>query len=203
MILFDELLDTLDFKAKAEKLAADFREKNGLGRIHQLGLVVPDVEAAALALESRGLGPFFIASGAPVLWREKGRDLSFKGKLGMAMHRGFELELLEPGAGSSFYGDCVDRAGKIVVQHLGLLVEEVDEWSGRLSGQGCPVRVRGRIKTGPLTTDFAYMDTMEEAGLVIEFISWKVLGRGFTPPGGLYHALGKVQKLTGWRSLST
>ncbi|HUT52818.1 MAG TPA: VOC family protein [bacterium] len=199
MIMLDDLLGAADFRAAVDGLAAEFRAGRRLPPVHQLGLVVPDVEAAAAELEARGIGPFFIAGGAPVLWRERGQERSFKGKLGMAGHKGFELELLEPGMGSDFYRSCLDGDGKIVVQHLGFLVDDVDAWA---EGLAVPVHVRGRIKTGPLVTEFVYLDTMEKLGIIIEFINWRLFGIRIKPRGGLYHALGRFEKLIGKRSLS-
>lgn len=200
---FIELLEAPDFGSAVEELGRGFRERHGLpARPHQLGLVVPEVETAAFDLEKRGIGPFFIAAGKPRLWRERGTGRRFSGKLGLAYHRGFELELLEPGEGSDFYRQHLDPEGRIVVQHLGFLVEEVDREAEQLAlSSGCPIYVRGRLKTGPLTTEFAYMDTAAEAGLVMEFISWKLLGRNFPPRPGLIHFLGRLEKWTGKRSV--
>ncbi len=57
MVLFTELLESVDFGKAVGNLAREFREKQGLPDVHQLGLVVSDVEAAASELESRGIGP--------------------------------------------------------------------------------------------------------------------------------------------------
>lgn len=197
MAFLDELLANADFRAAVAELAREFRERHALPEVHQLGLVVPDAIAAAAELERRGIGPFFIAAGRPVLWQERGQDRVFQGRMGLAYHHGFELELLEPGTGSDFYRQSLNPQGRIVVQHLGFLVPDVDAAAAKT---GAPVWVRGRIKTGPMITEFVYLDTVAEAGLVIEFISWKLLGVRFTPVAGLIHALGRLQKWSGKRS---
>ena len=199
MALLLELMANADFSEAVADLAREFRERHDLPAVHQLGLVAPDVEAAAAELEQRGIGPFFIAAGRPVLWRERGEDKTFQGKLGFAYHQGFELELLEPGQGSDFYRQSLDPQGRILIQHLGFLCPDVDAAAGRL---GSPVWVRGRIKTGPMLTDFAYLDTGAEAGLVIEFISWRFLGLALAPPRGLIRALGRLEKWSGKRCLN-
>jgi hypothetical protein len=201
MVLLDDLLASADFKGAVNDLAREFRKEHQLPEVYQLGLVVPDVEAAAADLEARGLGPFFIAEGSPALWREKGEDRSFRGKLGLAHYHGFELELLEPGEGSDFYGECVDPEGRAVVQHLGFLVNDVDEWASRLRGSEVPLRIRGKIKSGPMDHDFAYMDTVDRAGLIIELISPRLFGRSYSRPSGVVHLLGRLQKLAGKRSI--
>jgi hypothetical protein len=201
MVVLNDLLAAADFPAAVDALAADFRRAHHLPPIHQLGLVTPSAETAAAELEARGIGPFFIAAGAPVLWRERGQDRRFAGKLALAYHRGYELEPLEPGEGSDFYRRSLDPAGRTVVQHLGMLVSDVDDWAQRMERAGFPVWVRGRLKSGPLVTDFAYLDTEAEAGLVIEFIRWTVFGREFSPPPKLIHAIGRLQRWSGKRCL--
>ena len=200
MVLLGDLLNAADFSKAVDGLAREFRDQHKLPAIHQLGLTVPDVEDAARDLEAKGIGPFFIANGSPVFWRERGQERSIRGKMGLANHRGFELELLEPTEGSEFYRQSLNPADGIVVQHLGLLVQDVDEWADRLGATGSPVWIRGKLKIGPATADFCYMDTVEEAGLIIEFISWRIFGRPFSPPATLYHVAGRLEKWSGKRS---
>jgi len=202
MVFLGDVLNATDFSQAVDGLAREFRDQHELPAIHQLGLTVPDVQDAARDLEAKGIGPFFIANGSPVFWREQGQVRSIRGKMGLAHHRGFELELLEPTEGSDFYRQSLDPAGGIVVQHLGLLVQDVDEWADRLAAAGSPVWIRGKLKIGPATADFAYMDTVKEAGLIVEFISWRIFGRTFSPPAVLYHAAGRLEKWLGKRSIT-
>jgi hypothetical protein len=202
MVLLGDLLNAADFSKAVDGLAREFRDQHKLPAIHQLGLTVPNVENAARVLEAKGIGPFFIANGSPVFWRERGQERSIRGKMGLANHRGFELELLEPTEGSEFYRQSLNPADGIVVQHLGLLVQDVDEWADRLGATGSPVWIRGKLKIGPATADFCYMDTVEEAGLIIEFISWRIFGRDFSFPAALYHGAGRLEKWFGKRSIT-
>lgn len=137
MISFHDLLAGGDLRASARELAGDFGKRFALPGVHQLGLVVPDVE----------------------------------------------------------------EAGRPVVQHLGFLVRDADIWAAVLAQAGYPVWVKGMLSAWPTSTRFAYMDTVRDAGLVIEFISWRLLGLPFRPVPGLYHALGRIQKLTGKRTV--
>jgi len=202
MILLEDLLHDEDWSKTVNSLAREFRDQHRLPPIHQLGLVVSSVEDAARSLEAQGIGPFFIASGSPVLWRERGQERSMQGKMGLGYHRGFEFELLEPGEGSDFYRQSLDPQGRIVVQHLGLLVRDVDKWADRLTMAGAPLWIRGQLKIGPVKVDFAYMDTVQKAGIVIEFISWRILGWAFRPPAGILESVGRLEKWSGKRSIS-
>ena len=202
MVFLEDLLSADDFGAAVDGLAREFRDRHELPAIHQLGLVVPDVKEAAHTLEDHGIGPFFIAHGSAAWWRERGQDGSVRGDLGLAYYKGFELELLEPGEGSDFYRQSLDPEGRIVVQHLGLLVRDVDEWIEKLEAAGTSTWVRGRVKMGPVRAEFAYMDAMDEVGFIIELIAWCTFGWITTPPTGVVKVLGRLQKWSGKRSMS-
>ena len=202
MIFLEELLAAPDFEKALGTLASDLRGRFGLPKIHQLGLAVADAEKAALKIEAQGLAPFFIASGSPAFWIERGENRSFNGKLGFSHHHGVELELLEPGTGSDFYRRSLDPDGRIVIQHLGFLVDDVDVWAEKLKAGGFDVWVRGAIELGPAKTQFAYMDTERDAGLIIEFISQRFLGLGWWPMDAVFKAVARIQKWTGKRSLA-
>jgi len=202
MVLFEDLLAAENFKGAVDALAVDFRKAYDLPEVHQLGLVVEDVEAAAEKLESQGFGPFFIATGAPVFWKERGEEREVSGKLGLATHEGIELELLEPLNGSDFYTNSLDPDGKIVVQHLGFLTKDVDGHVEKTSKGGIPLYVRGQLKAFPSKTDFAYMEPLEENGLIMEFINWQLMGKSIRPPARLFKLIGTLEKWTGKRSIA-
>jgi hypothetical protein len=201
MIYLDDLFKADDFAQAVNELAANFMREQDLPKVHQLGLVVPDVEKAAEKLETKGFGPFFIATGSPVFWREKGEERSISGKLGLAYHKGVELELLEPVKGSDFYTQSLDPYGRVAVQHLGFLVKDVDAWADKVTKAGLPVWVRGQLKAWPSKTDFAYMEPLKENGLIMEFINWRVFGFSFSPPPKLLKTIGRIEKWTGKRSI--
>jgi len=200
--LLEDLLKTGDLASASTGLAAGIRTRFSLPPLHQLGLVVPDAEKAASDLEAQGVRRFLILGGRPVLWRERGEERSPQGKMGLAFHQGLELELLEPMRGSDFYRQHLDPAGRPLVQHLGFLVDDVDGWAGKLTVAGFPIWVRGRLQLGPLRCEFAYMDTISDAGLVVEFIRWQLFGRAFSPPAGVLGGLARLVRWSGRRSLS-
>jgi len=56
MIFFDDLIRQGNFTHNAERLSHPVRKAHGFPSLHQLGLVVPDVEQAAEKLEEKGFG---------------------------------------------------------------------------------------------------------------------------------------------------
>lgn len=202
MIYFEDLMRQPDFYAALDSLIPEYRDKFSLPEIYQLGLVVEDVEEAALYLEERGVDPFFIASGSPALWLEKRERRSFKGKLGRSYYHGVELELLEPGEGSDIYKRSLDPEGRIVVQHLAFWVDDVDVWAKKLVDASIRVLIRGVNKLGPMETQFVYMDTEKTTGIIIEFISRKFFGLDWWPLDPVFKVVARYQKWTGKRSLA-
>lgn len=206
-MLFDELFRPEDskgvFLGRVDELARTFRDRHGVGQIHQLGLAVADVEDAARGLEARGAGPFFIAAGETALWREAGTERRYRGKLGIGYLHGLEIELLEAGDGSDLYARFMDPGGRPAVHHLAFVVDEVGPWRRKMQGAGCPVQVEGTIRTGPLRIDFAYFDTLEPAGVLLEFESYRLLRLlRRRPPAAFYHAVGRLQRWSGIRSFN-
>jgi hypothetical protein len=202
MIHLDDFLRGANWERRAASLARPLREAHAFPPLHQLGIVAPDVEQTAVALEASGFGPFCIARGAPAFWYEKGRACRVSGKMGLAYHHGLEIELLEPLAGSAFYRDALDPCGRPVVHHLGFLVDDVDAWAGKLWSEGIGIWVRGQLKTGPVKTDFVYMEPTAGNGPIMEFISWKLFDRRIKPGPAVAHTIGRIQKWTGKRCLS-
>lgn len=201
-MLLADMITSPGFNARMQEIAAPFRKQTGIPfRVHQAGIVVPDVEKAAADLEAQGLGPFMMAAATLPRWTERGGERTFRGKMGVAYLDGIELELLEPGEGSDFYRQHVDAKGRPVIQHIGFLTHAVDEWADRLSKAGCPVWVRGRIGVGPLSINFAYMDTVSRTGTILEFIGYRFAGIPAGPTEGLMRAAAWLQKKTGKRCI--
>jgi hypothetical protein len=201
MVLSDIMADA-DFTSRVQSIALESRKKLGIDvPVYQLGVVVPDVVAAAADLEAKGIKPFLLMGGSARSWKERGADGAMKSRLGFGYHHGIEIELLEPGSGSDFYRRSLDTSGRPFVQHLGFLVSDVDAWAKKLVDAGSPVYVRGRLGVGPLRIEFAYMDTEKEAGLILEFICHRLFGIWIRPPIWLQQLIGRIEIKAGKRCL--
>jgi hypothetical protein len=201
MIYLDELLSSDNFTLATSRIAQGFRHRYELPLLHQLGIVVPDIEAAASSLEARGMGPFFIVSGRPVFWNELGRLRDISLKIGLAYHRGVELELIEPGENAEFYRDRMDPSGRMVVHHLGFLVDDVEAHAAVLGKDGMRTWVRGTIRAFPSTAQFAYMETEAQAGIIVEYITMRYFGLRLPMPHAVFNGLGRLEKALGVRCM--
>ena len=197
--IFDQQWQSADFYAQTQALTADFQQAFKLPPVHQLGIVVADVEQAATRLEQAGLGPFFVAAGAPRLWREAGVTRPMSGKLGMAYKDHIEIELLEPGLHTDFYRRSLDPSGRAVIQHLGYRVAQVDDAAQRLVAAGFPLMVRGCLRSLGMQCHFAYLDTRAACGFVTEFIDFRLMGLR-VPPAWVYQAMARLQQGLGRRA---
>lgn len=197
----DEMLCCGKVPSQDDLLPREFREKYGLGKIHQLGLAVPDVSAAAKRLEEKGLGPFLVAEDDLALWIERGENKSFHGKLGMAFLGGYELELLEEGRGSTVYSECFREDGLIALHHVGLLDHNLEDRMKQFNDAGLETGVRAKIKLGPLTIDVAYMDAREEVDMYVEFIDYRLAGIPITPTPIIMKSVARLLRLLRVREL--
>ena len=203
MTLLREFMAAKSFRAAVNELAAPICRRFDLPDVYQLGLVVPDAEAADEAMvRDWGLDPAFMLDGQAALWIEDGKELQVSGRLGFTYYQGYELELIEPRQGADFYARDLNPDGEIFLHHFGFLVHDLDLQTARLTSQGVSLLVRGRIHSGPLTADFSYLDTRGEFGLITELICMRFLGFHTRIPPPLARYMGRRQIKSGKRALS-
>jgi hypothetical protein len=184
MTLFSELATAADFTTAVREIADPLTQKLNLPAVSQLGLVVPDASAASYAMvRDWGLDPAVIIDSDVARWIENGCEKTTSARYGFCYHRGFELELIEPRAGTDFYARECGGEGGIVLHHVGVRVRDLDLETARLTSRGVPLLVRGRSGAGPFRGDFSYLDTRAEFGIIVELISTRFLGlRARIPP---------------------
>jgi methylmalonyl-CoA/ethylmalonyl-CoA epimerase len=140
-------------------------EKSPFSELHHLMIVVNDIEKAVKYYESIGIGPF--RSYPPLREYEKlnVEDESAFYKLIMkeAPMGPIVLQLCQPGPGDSIYKDFLERKGE-GIQHLGFVVEDIDEEEAKLQERGFKVLSSGRRADG---SGFTYFDTEDDAGVTL------------------------------------
>jgi hypothetical protein len=203
MTLLSEFMTAESLPAAVNKLATPICRQLDLPDVYQLGLVVPDAVAADEAMvRDWGLDPSLMIDGEAALWIENGKELDIGARLGLTYHQGYELELIEPRKGADFYARDLKPDGEIFLHHFGFLVHDLDLQTARLTSQGVPLLVRGRIQSGPLRGDFSYLDTRGEFGLITELICIQFLGIHTRIPPPLARFVGRHQTRSGKRVLS-
>lgn len=204
MTLLKELVGAPDFTAAVEKLVDPICRRFELPDAYQLGFVVSDVVAADEAMtRDLALEAAFIFDSHTDRWIEGGKESQADARFGFSYHHGFELELIEPRQGAGFYLRGLDSCREPSLHHVGFRVRDLDLQTARLAGQGVPLLVRGRSGSGPVSGDFAYLDTRPEFGIITELVSTRFLGiQVRVPPPRLARHMARRQKSSGKRVLS-
>ncbi len=138
-------------------------------QITQIGLVVDDIEKAALAW-SKALGvakpEIIITDPVEKAHTEyKGESSTARAKLTFFHIGPLMLELIEPMAGKSTWKDQLDQQGPSL-HHIAFEVEDIDEHLSALDDHEMILVQRGEFEGGR----YAYLDGQEHYATVIELL---------------------------------
>jgi catechol 2,3-dioxygenase-like lactoylglutathione lyase family enzyme len=143
----------------------------GLG---QIGYVVQDVDKTISYYRNTfGVRPWMVMDERPELCIETGKEVHPVLRIALAYVGPVQVELIQVMEGESIHlnhpADCPWR-----IHHLGFMVQDLDRRLDACRKLGIEDLQRGTIKDIGFTVDYAYLDTVEEAGAVIEFIQWRL-----------------------------
>lgn len=138
--------------------------------VYQLGYVVRDIDRACQFYEATyGVGPFTVIpevdmDGALL----RGQPVETGIKVAFAKSDKVEIEFIQPLRGKNLYTEFLDAKGD-GIHHLGFLVDDMDAWKAQFAARGFePVFHRDMG-----VMEFAYFDTSEVGGLMLELLRWK------------------------------
>lgn len=135
-------------------------------KIDQLGYVYKDAEKQAKIMEETyGIPKFaFIGDGAahPIIYR--GKELDYAAKIGISRLFSTQVELIQPIKGKSSHTEFLDK-GREGLQHISLFVDDIEPYVKALTDKGIELIQSGQIGK----QKFAYLDTEETFGIIIEF----------------------------------
>jgi hypothetical protein len=159
----------------ADALAALARLRApGTGEVHQVGIVVAELDAAVAAHSClHGCGPgdwrldaFDSGSVDELSVRGEPADFSMR----LAFHGSApELELIQPLAGPSIYAEWLAEHGP-GLHHLAVAVTSLDEAIEAMERAGLPAIQAGRGFAPNGRGGFAYFDTTATLGCVLEAV---------------------------------
>jgi len=145
--------------------------------VRQIGIVVRDLARTAGAYQALGIGPWYRLRPKGMEVELRGRPLDTRIDIAVAYSGRTQLELIEPGGGDpNLYDEHLRERGE-GLHHLGFCVRNVARRVEEVRALGIGVLQRGTIRTptGGVTR-FAYLDTREASGVIIELIESR-LGR--------------------------
>jgi len=135
--------------------------------VDQVGIVVRNLDQAIEMYSSIwGIGPWDVQNVEFGDVTVRGKPASLKARIGFAQLGPVQIELIQPLEGRSIYDEHLETKGE-GLHHLGFLVPDMEERVAEMERRGVAVLQSGRMgrKSG-----FAYMDTTQSAGVILEFI---------------------------------
>jgi catechol 2,3-dioxygenase-like lactoylglutathione lyase family enzyme len=150
------------------------RKKLRLPAIGQLGFVVRDTDETARYYEQVfGLGPWTIMDGETSECTNRGVPVTIRGKIGIAQVGAVQLELIQILQGESIHSEFLKERGE-GLHHIGFYVRDIGARLQACKDADIEVLQRGAIKQGPITIDYAYLDTVSIGGAVFEYIQYRL-----------------------------
>ena len=145
-----------------------------LPKLGQIGYVVKDVyKTVAYYRDMLGIRPWMMLDERPEPCIEKGKEVHPLLKIALAYTGAIQLELIQVVEGESVHLNHPAES-PWRVNHLGFMVQDIDKRLDACRKMGIDVLQRGTIKDVGFTVNYAYLDTVKEAGVVIEFIQWRL-----------------------------
>jgi methylmalonyl-CoA/ethylmalonyl-CoA epimerase len=138
-------------------------------RLHHVGVVVRDIEAAIAHLETLGFGPFKFDDDHKVFAIDfegelHGKPAQWTTKISNALMGDVELELLEPSEGDQALKETLDAQGE-GLHHIGWLTSDLKGDIERATAKGAKIWTTS-IKPGQ--PGFVYFEGSEIGNIAIE-----------------------------------
>jgi len=155
-------------------------------RFNQIALVVRDLEATMRQYwDLLGIGPWRVYTYGPPLvpiMTYRGRSQSYRMRLALADVGDLMLELIQPLSGESIYAEHLEQKGE-GLHHMGVFVPVFDEAITEALSLGHTVIQSGRGYGRWGDGGFAYLDTQEALGMILELIE---IPRERVPPEAVF-----------------
>ncbi len=150
------------------------RKKLRLPVIGQLGFVVRDTDETVRYYEQVfGLGPWTIMDGETTDCTNRGEPATIRGKIGIAQVGAVQFEVIQIMEGESIHSEFLQERGE-GLHHIGFYVRDIDARLEACKDAGIEVLQKGTIKQGPITINYAYLDTVSIGGVVFEYIQYRL-----------------------------
>lgn len=145
----------------------------------QVGIVVRDIDRTVDYYEKTfGIGPWAIFVGEPDSCVERGEEITFVGKMATAQAGPVQIELIQILEGRTLHSDFLgDRDEGL--HHLGFFVRDIDTRLRGAREAGIEVLQHGVLRQLGLKIEYAYLDTTETGGVILEYIQSTFLGLPF------------------------
>jgi len=150
------------------------KKQLGLPEVGQIGYVVTDVpNTIAYYRDTFGIRPWMLLDERPEPCIEKGKEVHPLLRIALAYEDSTQLELIQVVEGETFHLNHV-KEGKKEAHHLGFMVHNINKRLDDCHKMGIEILQRGTIRDSGLTIDYAYLDTVDQIGIIIELLQWRL-----------------------------
>jgi len=150
------------------------REQLRLPEVGQIGCVVTDMnKSIAYCMDEFGLSPWMLLDERPDPCIQQGKEVHPVLRIALAYMGPVQIELIQVVEGESIHLRHVEES-KEGVHHLGFMVRDLDKRLDACEKMGIGILQRGTIRETGFTVDYAYLDTVDQAGIILEFIQWRL-----------------------------
>jgi len=146
--------------------------------MRQLGIVVKSVDRSVPYYSNvLNIKPWYRAKIEETEIFYKDKPINVELDLAVGYSGGLQFELIEVVEGDrNIYTDLIEKQGE-GLHHIGFVVSDFDKGVEALRGYGFQRLQHGTLKTkGKAITRFAYFDSIEHCGYIIELIQTTLLG---------------------------
>ena len=155
-------------------ISDDVGEQLNLPQLGQMGYVVSDVnEAVAFCRDAFGIRPWLLTDYRPDPCYERGKRIHPVLRIGLAFAGPVQIELIQVMEGETYHLDHI-REAREGPHHLGYMVGDLERRLDACNQLGIGVIQRGTIRESGFKVDYAYLDTVKKAGMVLELIQWRL-----------------------------
>lgn len=162
------------------------RKRLRLPKVGQIGFVVADLDKTlSYYRDTFGIGPWLLMDERPEPCIEDGKEIHPVLRIALAYVGAVQLELIQIIEGESFHLRHI-RESKSGVHHLGFMVGDIEKRLEACREAGIGILHQGTIRETGFMVNYAYLDTVDLTGTVIEFVQWR-LGPIRVPVNRLVH----------------
>jgi catechol 2,3-dioxygenase-like lactoylglutathione lyase family enzyme len=167
-------------------------------RLTQIGIYVKDMDASIAQYEKVfGIGPWLLSEMETAHCSYRGCETKLRTLIGVAYSGRIQLELIQLLSGDNMYLDTLGGREE-GLHHLGFEVSDLDERLRACREAGIEILQRGAFKHLGMTFDYAYLDTLDSVGVILEFIQTSFLGLKIRMFPIIANQLARMQKRFGF-----
>jgi methylmalonyl-CoA/ethylmalonyl-CoA epimerase len=160
--------------SKIKMISEAVKKQLRLPKTGQIGYVITDMnKTIAYYKNVFGISPWMLLDARPEPCIEKGKEVHPLLRIALAYQGSVQLELIQVVEGESFHLNHV-KEGREKAHHLGFMVQDINKRLDSCREMGIGIVQRGTIRASGIVVDYAYLDTVDQTGIIIELLQWRV-----------------------------